>query len=712
MTGKMRRLGTLLIFTASILAACGGQNSSSDEDPTGDEQPEQTPPPETTDRQSLSSAQDCSDLRERIVKAKTEAFIESRYLSNPPGGGRDDADGGNGGNSGAPSRSPNDYTETNNQVDGVDEADIVKTDGDYIYGVRDGTFLILKSWPPEETKIVAEYDLDNANVSPSSSSGGKKGSAYDGIEELEAKSLFLKDDKVAVFSEIVDKSRKSKSQVFDGTRISLLDVSTPSAPTLLKQISLEGEMLSGRMIDGDVYVVSNGDVDLPSDNRHGLSFSGPDNIEKRIPPRAEPDTSESERKRRAAIARGVVRSELRDLLSGVSIEGLLPQKRTFDDKPALTDTENLYACTDVYLPPNITELGLLGVSHFDLTESAGDIEITTTGLMASGWKMYASKENLYLALSNRSWRWGSTADFESSTHIHKFGLTGQDGRPEYRASGRVDGWVLNQFSMSEHDDHLRVATTDNELEVDPQTGDREETGGNHLIILEEDGDRLKETGSVRDMAPGERIYSVRMMGDKGYIVTFKQVDPLFTLDLSDPKAPKVKGELKINGFSTYMHPLGDDHLMTIGRAGTAQGNIQGIQLQIFDVSDMTSPKRIHKETISTGEWSAHSEAMWEHHAFTYHPDKDMLAFPLNVRDWARINGDNFSGLMIYKANAKDGFEEIGRVAHSDMLANRSRWWTRIRRSIFIEDYVYSYGEAGMKVNELMSPGNEMASVGF
>ena len=711
MTYGFRRLVLLAIFGSFIFSACG-------------QGPHSIPPPETSARQSLEKAQTCGDIEERIVKAQTERFLEHYYEQQyraMPGvaaeSGQASADD-SANSSGASKSSPNDYTETNNQVEGVDEADIIKTDGDFIYGVRHNKLLVVKSWPPKDTEIVGEYNLDNVDKTESdekktnSTSEAGASVARPGYNNsVNAQSLFLTGDKVAVFSRVHDNA--ADGEYYHGTRISIIDVSDRSNPELVNQLGVEGSLLSGRMIDGDVYLVSNSSVDMPSATQYGYNSNEfRKRLENILPPRPDHDTTDAERKRRANIARPIVRSELRDILANVDTEQLLPQKRLYNDKLELEDTANLFSCDDVYLPPNISELGILNISHFDLDAATDEIEVTNTGLMANGWEMYASKQNLYLALSNRAWRWGWGADEDSHTHIHKFGFTGQNDRPEYKASGEVDGWLLNQFSMSEHDGHLRVATTDNDTAINPQTGDREETGGNHLTILEEDGKELEETGSVRNMAPGERIYSVRMMGDKGYVVTFEQIDPLFTLDLSDPEHPEVMGELKITGFSTYMHPLGDDHLMAIGRAGTAQGNIQGVQLQIFDVSDMENPQRVHKETITTGRWSSYSEAMWEHHAFTYHPEKDMLAFPLNIHEWGANDGENFSGLVLYKANADIGFKEVGRIDHSEMVQNSHRWWTRIRRSIFIEDYVYSYGEAGLKVNELMSPENEMASVAF
>ncbi len=153
----------------------------------------------------------------------------------------------------------------------------------------------------------------------------------------------------------------------------------------------------------------------------------------------------------------------------------------------------------------------------------------------------------------------------------------------------------------------------------------EETTSNQLSILKQEGDHLVQTGVIKNIAPSERIYSMRYDGDRGYMVTFRQTDPLFTFDLSDPYDPKILGELKVNGFSTYIHLFGEnnDRLLTIGRSATDQGRITGNQLQIFDVSDLTRPRQVASYELGHG----YSEALYDHHAFTYYAPKNVLAIP-------------------------------------------------------------------------------------
>jgi len=221
------------------------------------------------------------------------------------------------------------------------------------------------------------------------------------------------------------------------------------------------------------------------------------------------------------------------------------------------------------------------------------------------------------------------------------------------------------------------------------------------------------SGIVDQLAPKEDIRSVRFAGDRGYVVTFKKTDPLFVFDLADPNAPKVMAELKIPGFSTYMHMMDDKHLLTIGYDADDRGNFAwftGVMLQIFDVSDMRNPKLAHKEIIGTR--GSSSEALTNHLAFTYFAPKNVLALPMTVCEGGSGGGSygtqmTFSGLMVYTVTAENGFALRGRVPHANISTNRrscSNWWTNatsvVKRSIIMDDYVFSISDAAIKVNHL------------
>ena len=667
----------------------------------------------------LQPAASCQALGEQIVNVATEQILQDRYENHyrdfaEAGGNNaaepatDDASG----DGGTPeSDSPDDYTTTNNQEQGVDEADFLKTDGDYIYTISGRDVVIVDSWPAAEANEVGRISLGN-----------------EGQNSTWPTDMFLLGDKIAVFSQVYDYGEAREGDggeeydwrdYFQGTRVSVIDVTDRTAPRLERQLDVEGYYNNARMIDGDVYLVSNANLQLPGDV-YSIAWDNDSNL-----PEAKWDADPEEIARLKGIARSKVRELVAQRISGTNVVDMLPRKRVYDSAGNQLVQAPMYSCTDMYIPAQLAKLGVLNITHLDLSEKSN---ITSTGVLASGWTIYASQDSLYTAMSSGGWWWGwGWGSRSNDTHIHKFRLNTPDNRPEYAASGKVDGWLLNQFSMSEYQDHLRVATTDNEWTWDEQTGESTASGGNHLTILKEDTGGLVETGSVRDLAPGEQIYSARMLGPKGYMVTFRQTDPLFTFDLSDPTNPKLEGELKINGFSSYMHPIDANHLLTIGQDADDDGRVTGVHLQIFDVSDMKNPKRAHQHLISTGDWSSWSEAMWDHHAFTYHPGKKVLGVPMNIHDWSDYDGQNFSGLLLFKIDTTDGISELGRIDHADMTSayycavynedwacdaehDGYRWWTSIRRSIFIEDYVYSISDIGMKINDMFGTQDEIKAL--
>jgi uncharacterized secreted protein with C-terminal beta-propeller domain len=291
-----------------------------------------------------------------------------------------------------------------------------------------------------------------------------------------------------------------------------------------------------------------------------------------------------------------------------------------------------------------------------------------------------------------------------TTAIHKFELDPSLSEPvRYAASGEIDGWILDQFALSEHEGYLRVAST----EFDWWWGSTEdEEPASSVSVLTDDGaGNLREVGHVGGLGPGERIFAVRFMGERGYVVTFEQIDPLFTLDLSDPHFPKVVGELEVTGFSSYLHPIDDDWLLAIGQEADEEGRVIGLAVSIFDVRDFADPKLAHRYLIEDDEntWSW-SDALNDHHAFTYH--RGVLSIP------AYISGENgrFNGLLVLHADPEDGIWGLGRIHHQDMSEENGHAW--MRRSVYIEDAIYSLSSVGVKVNSLHNPDVEIASVPF
>ena len=310
--------------------------------------------------------------------------------------------------------------------------------------------------------------------------------------------------------------------------------------------------------------------------------------------------------------------------------------------------------------------------------------------------MYASPTALYLA-ADQVPEPTTVAGYVNYSYnatnsiIHKFAL--QETETRYRGSVSLPGHILNQFAMDEHDGHLRIATTTGRV-PSPDVH-------SSLTVLEEADGRLRAVGMVDQIAPTEDIRSVRFNGDVGFVVTFKKTDPLFVFDLGNPTEPTITAALKIPGYSTYMHLMDENHLLTMGYDAEDQGSFayfQGIQLQIIDVSNLTTPTLTYKEVIGTR--GSTSEAATNHLAFNYFPERDLLAIPMTICEESSGGGSYghlmaFSGLLIYNVTTDEGFEFVGGIPHETPETEETatgacnNWWTdsnsKVQRSIFMSD---------------------------
>ena len=319
--------------------------------------------------------------------------------------------------------------------------------------------------------------------------------------------------------------------------------------------------------------------------------------------------------------------------------------------------------------------------------------------------VYSSAEALYLATDGVDGGdnvYRQPREHDEST-IHKFALDGVT--TQYRGSVPVPGHVLNQFSMDEQAGVLRVATSSGWV-PDPSVS-------SNLVTFAEANGGFKQLGGIGGIAPSEDIRSVRFDGTRAFVVTFKKTDPLYVFDLSEPTSPHILGELKIPGFSTYMHPLDEDHLLAIGFDADDHGDFaffDGIQLQIFDVSDLTKPSLLHKTTIGTR--GSASEALTNHLAFNYFPAKGVLAMPMTICDGGDdgMYGDklSFSGLMVFDVSLEQGITERGRMPFVDPSglggAACGTWWANstsdVKRSIFMDDYAIGISDTLYQVAPL------------
>jgi hypothetical protein len=263
--------------------------------------------------------------------------------------------------------------------------------------------------------------------------------------------------------------------------------------------------------------------------------------------------------------------------------------------------------------------------------------------------------------------------------------------------------------MDEEGGSLRVATT-----RETRLGWQLMSSTNDVYVLQRSGDRLVRVGEITGLARNERLYAARFEGAHGYLVTFLNVDPLFTLDLSDPRHPRVAGELKVPGYSTYLHPIDSTHLLTIGREMSGDGRFfGGLQLQIFDVSDFSNPTLQHRLVL--GSQSSSSEAEYDHKAFNYFTSRGLLTIPFS--DWSQSRQQGFtSGLAVLRATAAAGIVSLGSVDHADLFQGKTYetdgWTPEVRRSVMMEDYVWSLSVAGAKLNDTRNLSRTVQAIPF
>jgi len=340
-------------------------------------------------------------------------------------------------------------------------------------------------------------------------------------------------------------------------------------------------------------------------------------------------------------------------------------------------------CRRVLRPAVHSGVDLLTVLTIDMDRGLPAVD--SDAVQGGGQTVYASKLGLYVGLE----KWSPDPDAadpapSDSTQLHKFD-TSDPGSTNYVASGRVAGHLLNQFSMSEHEGVLRVATTRSRTE-----GPDGASESGVVTLAERDG-ALVRLGGVGGLGRGERIYAIRFLGEVGYVVTFRQVDPLYTIDLSRPASPRVAGELKIPGYSAYLHPVGGDLLLGVGQDATADGRLRGTQVSLFDVSDPAKPARLHQRTLGTG---ASSEAEWDHHAFLWWAPARLAVVPLE--HWAGEQ-DTFVGAVGLAVDRAAGIAEVGRTRHEDGESPFS-----VRRSLIVGGRLVTISNAGVQQNSLSS----------
>ena len=336
-------------------------------------------------------------------------------------------------------------------------------------------------------------------------------------------------------------------------------------------------------------------------------------------------------------------------------------------------------CRRVFRPARFSGTDVLTVLTVDLEKGLPAVD--SDAIMSGGQVVYASERSLYVA--TQSWTAlpaspGAEPPDRSFTTVHRFDTRDPDSTA-YRASGQVPGYLLNQFSLSEHGGVLRAATTDEPVWWGG--GVRGESQS-HVTVLDERDGALRQIGQVSGLGRGERIFAVRFIGPAGYVVTFRQVDPLYVVDLEQPSRPVVRGELKIRGYSAYLHPVGPGLLLGVGQDATDAGAQLGTQLSLFDVSDPSAPRRLHQVAVA----DASSQAEFDHHAFLWWAPRALAVVPLDV-----FGSRPFQGAAGFRVQRAAGIGEVGRASHTG---------SPITRSLVLGGRLFTLSDAGIEANSL------------
>ena len=599
-----------------------------------------------------------------------------------------------------------DYSGTNNQEQGVDEADFVKTNGLNIYFVDDGVLHIMDVPEFGEIEHASTTEIQGTPVA-----------------------MMLNNDSLVVVSSvstwnIADNDPLQDAMGWDGdwygwrtnslTKFTVYNVSNSSSPVVDRELYIEGYYMTAREVAGTVRAVTHSWMNIP-DLRTWISY--PDNYWSE-------EFSEEELRNMREIAAQEAINHNSKLMEELTLEDLLPQvhERIGDD--IVTHHMSGSDCSDFAAPQGSMNSGYTSIFTIDLVSEELDFEADH---IVGNWPLvYASQDTLIITENawDTWWFWGND-DIMESTNIHIFDIS-EAGETVYSGSGRVDGTILNQFSISEYEGIVRVATTTGQWGrwwmANPEPME------NHVITLSLALDistgktSLLEMGRVDGIAYNETIWSARFVEDRAYIVTFENMDPLWTIDLSNPTSPTIMGELKVPGVSTYIHPLSDDAILSIGLGPADEETGLGLdwgntRLSLFNVSNFSNPQETQTLSLSPVEnpnngWNwAWSEATWEHKAFQYWAPKGMLAVPMNTYRYDYYYDDEgryhfeyewISKLVIVNIT-EESMQIHGEVNHSQFYETEdNHWWNsyNIRRSIFMGDYIYAISHAGVTVTHL------------
>ena len=577
---------------------------------------------------------------------------------------------------------------TNVQVQGVDEADIVETDGEFIYTISQNEIVIIRAaTATSEAAVLSRMQLTDKPVA-----------------------MFLQGSRLTVISTkntyvpVYDLAAGSTLRPFRSstpqTVVSVLDITDQTAPALVQETIVDGAYQAARAVGDQVYLVVNNSATAYVPALGMIWLPGTDSVVSPITRIDNIMISAGDVLRIAAPSQYRYQTRIEylqsvaDLVHGTQTsDGLAPRSVWRRAAEGETGLQSLG-----WLDGNTDELPMDGgqtttVLQFDAQESSpGPVSnLTVPSRGYGGVTVYSTQNSMYLIMQEST----STQDpatggftYQPGSRIHKIGLAENGLVAE--GEGLVKGYVLNQFSLDESNGFLRIFTNDS----------RWPSSTNELYVLEDQGDVLNVVGSIEGIAPNEHIYSSRFDGDRGWLVTFRQVDPIFSFDLSDPRNPHITGELKIPGFSDYMQLIDQNHLLAIGRNATPEGRVQEVQVSLFDISDMANPVLLHRYSLDSTAYG-YSVASSDHLAFNYMPAIGTLAIPFG--QWAQQR------IVLLSVDIQDGINQIGVVGgpSTDLnVVGWDAWWNQsdsFLRSVQIDDSLYAISQKSVHIVHLSDP---------
>ncbi|MCC6643783.1 beta-propeller domain-containing protein [Candidatus Peregrinibacteria bacterium] len=605
-----------------------------------------------------------------------------------------------------------DYSTTNVQVEGVDEADVIKNDGKFIYLIKGNTVRIIQAFPANEMKELVSFQL-----------GKQEEYFYPNEMYVTGNQLIVMGTGSVTYpmpmaEDTVTTDAKMIAPYYGGSKskVYIVDISDRSKPKVTRTVDFDGNYNTSRRIDNTLYLVLNQYPYFPYYSGYNKPI---ENFSEYLP-------------------------RMSDSARDGKIELASP-------------------CDQIRIMPKPRNFNFLITAAIPLADNRQ--AVSRSVLVGSSENVYASEKNLYIASTDWTGPYYFRAESDSSTKLYRFALS--NSKLEYQAEGVVPGTVLNQFSMDEFRNNFRIATTKNQYDSGEQS--------NNLYVLDQS---LKTIGKVENLAPGEKIYSVRFMGDRAYMVTFKYVDPLFVIELKDPTKPVIAGYLKIPGYSDYLHPYDETHVIGFGKdvdpkevesedSFVHYTAVRGFKMALFDVADTSKPKELFHEVI--GDQGTYSELLYNHKALLFNKEKNLIAFPISVTEMPKDQGpvcseftysncpstcnkvcqpkctyengiticDNtcdgasscqqatyvypktvFIGAYVYGVDLQNGFKLKAKITHlnsEDIDQLLKDGWTNayektIQRILYIGDTLYTVSQGAVKANSLSDSLRELKMV--